>query len=92
MKDGAKRINARAETLSSSPSFRTSFAKRRCIVPADGFYEWRRAGGRKQPFYLHPPEDAVLAMAGLWSVWRDPSTGLWVPSAAVVTTLTSVGP
>ena len=85
-KDGAKRINARAETIASSPSFRTSFSKRRCIVPADGFYEWRRTGGRKQPFYLHPPEDAVLAMAGLWSVWKDPATGLWVPSAAVVTT------
>jgi putative SOS response-associated peptidase YedK len=63
-----------------------SFAKRRCIVPSDGFYEWRRAGGQKQPFFLHPPEDAVLAMAGLWSVWKDPGTGMWVLSAAVVTT------
>jgi putative SOS response-associated peptidase YedK len=85
-KDGAKRINARAETVATSPAFRTSFAKRRCIVPASGFFEWRRAGGRRQPYYLHPPEDAVLAMAGLWSVWKDPETGLWVASAAVVTT------
>jgi putative SOS response-associated peptidase YedK len=85
-RDGAKRINARAETIATSPSFRRSFAKRRCIVPASGFYEWRRTGGRKQPYFLHPPEDAVLAMAGLWSVWKDPETGLWVPSAAVVTT------
>jgi putative SOS response-associated peptidase YedK len=85
-KDGAKRINARAETAATSPAFRTSFAKRRCIVPSDGFYEWRRAGGQNQPFFLHPPEDGVLAMAGLWSVWKDPSTGMWVPSAVVVTT------
>jgi putative SOS response-associated peptidase YedK len=85
-KDGAKRINARAETVASSPSFRSSFARRRCIVPSDGFYEWRRTGGPRQPFFLHPPEGAVLAMAGLWAVWKDPETGLWVPSAAVITT------
>jgi putative SOS response-associated peptidase YedK len=85
-KDGAKRINARAETVASSPSFRSSFARRRCIVPSDGFYEWRRTGGPKQPFFLHPPEGAVLAMAGLWAVWKDPATGLWVPSAAIITT------
>jgi putative SOS response-associated peptidase YedK len=85
-KEGAKRINARAETVSSSPAFRTSFARRRCIVPSDGFYEWRRTGGPKQPYFLHPPADAVLAMAGLWAVWKDPDSGLWVPSAAVITT------
>jgi putative SOS response-associated peptidase YedK len=86
LKDGAKRINARAETVATSPSFRTSFRKRRCIVPSDGFYEWRRTGGPKQPYFLHPPERAVLAMAGVWAVWKDPQTGLWVPSAAVITT------
>ena len=85
LKDGAKRINARSETVATSPSFRSSFKKRRCIVPSDGFYEWRRTGGPKQPYYLHPPQDAVLAMAGVWSVWKDPETGLWVPSAAVIT-------
>jgi putative SOS response-associated peptidase YedK len=86
LKDGAKRINARAETVATNNSFRSSFRKRRCIVPSDGFYEWRRTGGPKQPYFLHPPEDALLAMAGLWAVWKDPETGLWVPSAAVVTT------
>jgi putative SOS response-associated peptidase YedK len=86
LKDGAKRINARSETVATSPSFRSSFKKRRCIVPSNGFYEWQRTGGPKQPFFLHPPEDAVLAMAGLWAVWKDPETGLWVPSATVVTT------
>jgi putative SOS response-associated peptidase YedK len=68
--EGARMINARAETVATSPAFRTSFARRRCIVPADGFYEW----------------DRVLAMAGLWTAWKDPATGLWVPSAAVITT------
>lgn len=85
-KGGARMINARAETAASSGAFRSSFSKRRCIVPSDGFYEWRRTGGPKQPFFLHPPKGAVLAMAGLWAVWKDPETGLWVPSAAVVTT------
>jgi putative SOS response-associated peptidase YedK len=85
LKEGAKRINARAETVASSPAFRSSFAKRRCIVPSDGFYEWRRTGGPKLPYFL-PPERAVLAMAGIWSVWKDPETGLWVPSVAVITT------
>jgi len=86
LKEGAKRINARAETVATSPAFRTSFAKRRCIVPSDGFYEWQRTGGPRQPYFLRPPEDAVLAMAGLWAVWKDPDTGMWVPSAAVITT------
>ena len=86
LKEGAKRINARAETVATSPSFRSSFRKRRCIVPSDGFYEWQGTGGPKQPYFLHPPERAVLAMAGVWAVWKDPETGLWVPSAAVITT------
>jgi putative SOS response-associated peptidase YedK len=86
LKDGAKRINARAETVATSPSFRSSFRKRRCIVPSGGFYEWQRTGGPKQPYFLHPPQDTVLAMAGIWAVWKDPETGLWVPSAAVITT------
>jgi len=85
-KSGARMINARAETIATSPAFRSSFRKRRCIVPSDGFYEWQRTDGPKQPYFLHPPADAVLAMAGLWAVWKDPETGLWVPSAAVVTT------
>jgi putative SOS response-associated peptidase YedK len=88
-REGARSINARAETVASSPAFRVAFAKRRCIVPADGFYEWQRTSGtRKQPFFLGPVGSAgsLLAMAGLWSVWKDPATGLWVTSAAVITT------
>lgn len=88
VREGARHINARAETVAESAAFRTSFRKRRCIIPADGFYEWRRIGEkRKQPWFLGPHETgALLAMAGLWSVWKDPGTGLWVPSATVITT------
>ncbi len=85
-KSGAKMINARAETVATSGAFRSSFRSRRAIVPSDGFYEWRRTGSVKQPFFLHPPEGAVLAMAGLWAIWKDSDTGLWVPSVAVITT------
>ena len=91
-REGARFINARAETVATSPAFRVAFGKRRCIVPSDGFYEWQQTGGkRKQPFFLGPVADrgAVLAMAGLWSVWKDPATGLWVTSAAVITTPTA---
>ena len=83
-------INARAETIAASPSFRTSFIRRRCIVPADGFYEWLRDGKRRQPFLIRPTATAVdpqtLAFAGIWSPWRDPETGDWLLTAAVVTT------
>lgn len=84
--DGARMFNARAETVATSPAFRSSFAKRRCIVPTDGFYEWDKAGGTRQPYLLRPPEDGLLALAGIWSAWKDPASGLWVPSAAVITT------
>jgi putative SOS response-associated peptidase YedK len=83
---GARYINARAETVATSPAFRTSFLRRRCVIPADGFYEWRREGTRKLPFLIHAPGDAPLAFAGLWAPWRDPTSGEWLLSASVVTT------
>lgn len=83
---GARYINARGETVSTSPVFRNSFLRRRCLIPADGFYEWRREGKRKQPFLIHTPTDAPLAFAGLWAPWKDESTGQWLLSASVVTT------
>jgi putative SOS response-associated peptidase YedK len=83
---GARYINARSETIATSPAFRTSFVRRRCVIPADGFYEWRREGKRKQPFLIHTPTDAPLAFAGIWSPWKDPRSGDWIVSAAVVTT------
>ena len=83
---GARYINARAETVATSSAFRASFLRRRCIIPADGFYEWLRDGRRKQPFLIHTPADAPLAFAGVWAPWRDPANGQWLLSAAVVTT------
>lgn len=69
---GNRLINARVETAAEKPSFRRAFARRRCLLPADGFYEWRgEKKGKKQPFFIHPRE-GMLAMAGLYEIWRDP--------------------
>jgi len=83
---GARYINARAETVATSSVFRNSFLRRRCIIPADGFYEWLRDGKRKRPFLIHTPADTPLAFAGLWAPWKDETTGRWLLSASVVTT------
>jgi putative SOS response-associated peptidase YedK len=90
---GAKMINARSETAATSRAFKSSLAKRRCLLPADGWFEWRREGGHKQPFFMTRPDGASLAMAGLWTTWRDPADkdGPPVVSAAVLTT-DAVGP
>ncbi len=70
----SRMINARAESLASSPAYRRSFATRRCIIPADGFYEWARSPiGRRQPFYITAANGAVLALAGLRATWHGPS-------------------
>lgn len=83
---GARMINARAETIATSSAFRPSFLRRRCIIPADGFYEWRHDGKRRQPYLVHTALDTPLALAGIWAPWRDPASGEWLLSAAVVTT------
>lgn len=68
---GAKTINARAETVHQLPSFRAAFRARRCLVPADGFYEWRkRSVGGKQPYLIRPATDEPFAFAGLWETWQ----------------------
>jgi putative SOS response-associated peptidase YedK len=87
----ARHINARAETLATSGAFRESFARRRCIVPADGFYEWRRettdGKGHRQPFLVRPAKEAApLAFAGLWSGWKDPASGDVRRTFTIVTT------
>jgi putative SOS response-associated peptidase YedK len=73
---GNRMINARAETLAAKNAYKHAFAKRRCIIPADGFYEWRAEPDqkRKQPYYIHRPDGEPLAFAGLWEVWRDPNS------------------
>nr|WP_042195492.1 SOS response-associated peptidase [Kibdelosporangium sp. MJ126-NF4]CEL22046.1 FIG00996837: hypothetical protein [Kibdelosporangium sp. MJ126-NF4]CTQ92828.1 FIG00996837: hypothetical protein [Kibdelosporangium sp. MJ126-NF4] len=70
-KVGAKMINARSESAAEKPAFRTSWTKRRCLMPADGWYEWQRDGKVKQPYFTTRKDGQSLAMAGLWTVWRD---------------------
>ncbi|WP_435771247.1 SOS response-associated peptidase [Nocardioides sp. SYSU DS0651] len=79
-KIGSRMINARMETVAEKPAFRRAFAARRCILPADGYFEWyetqqRDARGkrRKQPFFIRPEDGSVLAMAGLYEIWRNPA-------------------
>ena len=64
-------INARAETVAQKPAYRNAFRYRRCLIPADGFYEWQVAGGNKQPYVLRPRDHRPLALAGLWEHWQD---------------------
>lgn len=77
-KIGARMINARAETLAEKPAFKRAFAKRRCIIPADGFYEWKPLAGpegakpAKQPYFIHRPDGEPYAFAGIWETWKGP--------------------
>jgi putative SOS response-associated peptidase YedK len=66
---GNRMINARAETVREKPSFRTAFERRRCLVPASGFYEWQKAGKGKVPHWIHPADGNLLTFAGLWERW-----------------------
>jgi putative SOS response-associated peptidase YedK len=86
---GPPMINARAETLAEKPAFRTAFRCRRCLIPADGFYEWRQAAGggaKKQPFWIHRPDGRPFAFAGLWESWSKPGGGPTMESCVIVTT------
>ena len=87
---GNRMINLRAETVSDKPSFRKTLARRRCIIPADGFYEWKDMGkGRKkQPFFIRPRDGSVLALAGLWEVWkpRGEEDAEWLRTCTIITT------
>ncbi len=82
---GSRMINARAETLSEKPSFRDAFRKRRCLVVADGFYEWQKVAGRKRPMRIVLQTGEPFAFAGLWESWRDPE-GTTVRSCTIITT------
>ncbi|MEV4739663.1 SOS response-associated peptidase [Streptomyces sp. NPDC049555] len=100
----ARMINARAETVHEKPSFRSAFASRRCLLPADGYYEWvtgvqereleeqgRRKRTRKQPYFVTPVDGSVMAMAGLYEFWRDPTLPpdhpqAWWATCSVITT------
>jgi putative SOS response-associated peptidase YedK len=82
---GYRMINARAETLAERPAFREAFRARRCLVPADGFYEWANRGGAKQPYYIGVAGGGPIGFAGLYERWRDADGGL-LESCAIVTT------
>jgi putative SOS response-associated peptidase YedK len=69
---GNRMINARSETIAEKPAFRAAFQRRRCLVAADGFYEWKTEGRAKQPYFLHFPDDRPFAFAGLWDRWEGP--------------------
>jgi putative SOS response-associated peptidase YedK len=81
----ARMINARSETASTKPAFRDAMKSRRCLIPADGFYEWMRTGKSKQPYCFEVNEGELFAFAGLWERWKDP-TGNWVKTCSILTT------
>ena len=84
---GPKCINARAETVATNKIFRDAFERRRCLVPADGFYEWQKEGGKTQPYAIVPQEGGIFAFAGLWERWRNPADGSILRSFTIVTGL-----
>jgi putative SOS response-associated peptidase YedK len=84
-KIGYKLINARSETVLEKPSFRDAFKSRRCLIPADGFYEWKRSGNDKRPFSFGMKDDSVFAFAGLWEHWKAPD-GKVIESCTILTT------
>ena len=83
---GARMINARGETLREKPSFRNAYPRRRCLVLADGYYEWQRAATVKQPYFIRLASHEPFAIAGLWEAWRDPAGGDPLESCTLVTT------
>ncbi len=83
---GNRMINARAETVAEKPSYRNAYKHRRCLVLADGFYEWRKEGGGKTPYFISLADDGPFALAGLWESWTDKETGESVQSTTIVTT------
>ncbi len=83
----ARLINARVETLAEKPAFRRAFAARRCLLPADGYYEWYQLpdSKTKQPYFIRPAEGGLLVMAGLYEFWKAPD-GTWLATTTVITT------
>lgn len=79
-------INARIETVATAPMFRDSFARKRCLIPADGFYEWEPKDRGRAPHWFYRADGFPLALAGIWSTWKDPETGLLARTCAIITT------
>jgi putative SOS response-associated peptidase YedK len=87
-KVGDRMINARSESLADKPAYERAFRRHRCLVPAEGFYEWQRRGSGKQPMFIHRRDGEPMALAGLWAAWRDgnDSEADWLRSCVIVTT------
>jgi putative SOS response-associated peptidase YedK len=85
LNEGYRMINARAETVAEKPSFREAFSRHRCLVVADGFYEWKNEGGKKRPFYVHRKDGRPFGMAGLYNLWVSPE-GNRVCTSTIITT------
>jgi putative SOS response-associated peptidase YedK len=83
---GFRTINARAETVADKPAFRAAFKRRRCLIPADGYYEWRATESGKQPYFFSSCDGRPLAFAGLWETWTDKETGEHLPSCTIIVT------
>lgn len=81
---GSRMINARSETLAEKPSFRQAFAHRRCLIPADGFYEWDKKGSKKEPYFIHLASGKPFMFAGLWETWHGPD-GSVLNSCTIIT-------
>lgn len=89
-KAGARMINARIETVTEKPAFKKAAARRRCLLPAAGYYEWQKTDHGKVPYFLHDPDGRLLAMAGLYELWRDPALpdddpNRWLWSCTIIT-------
>lgn len=89
---GARMINARAETVADKPSFREAFKKRRCLILADGFYEWKGKKGDKQPMFITTPDRSPFAFAGLWEIWHDRQDRDTAYRSCTIITRDAVGP
>jgi putative SOS response-associated peptidase YedK len=85
-KIGSRMINARAETVAEKPSFRSAFKRRRCLVPADGYYEWLKTGGGKQPYFIRLLDERPFAFAGLWEYWEGSGEGPLQTCTIITTT------
>ena len=85
-KVGSRMFNARAETIATSPAFRDAFVRKRCLVPVDSFYEWKREGALRQPYRIVRRDGRPLALAGLWAGWRDPVTETVRRTFTIITT------
>ena len=85
-KVGSRMFNARAETITTSPAFRDAFTRKRCLVPVDSFYEWKREGTLRQPYRVVRRDGRPLALAGLWAGWRDPATETVRRTFTIITT------